>query len=81
MVLSFLYPSTTGRNMDEVVRVLESLQKAKHHKIATPANWKPGDDVVISPSVSQEEAQKMFPQGYKTKDLPSQKGYLRFTNV
>lgn len=67
--------------MDEVVRVLESLQKAKHHKIATPANWKPGDDVVISPSVSQEEAQKMFPQGNKTKDLPSQKGYLRFTNV
>ena len=81
VVLSFLYPSTTGRNMDEVVRVLESLQKAKHHKIATPANWKPGDDVVISPTVSQEEAQKMFPQGYKTKDLPSQKGYLRFTNV
>lgn len=68
--------------MDEVVRVMESLQKAKLHKIATPANWKPGDDVVISPSVSsQEEANKLFPQGYKTKDLPSKKEYLRFTNV
>ncbi|KAK9934067.1 hypothetical protein M0R45_021227 [Rubus argutus] len=81
VVLSFLYPATTGRNMDEVVRVVESLQKAKKHKIATPANWKPGDDVVISPSVSQEEAKKLFPQGYKTKDLPSKKEYLRFTNV
>jgi 1-Cys peroxiredoxin 6 len=79
--LSFLYPATTGRNMDEVVRVLESLQKSSKHKIATPANWKPGDPVVISPGVSNEQAKEMFPQGYKTVDLPSKKDYLRFTNV
>lgn len=79
--MSFLYPATTGRNMDEVLRVLESMQMASREKIATPANWKPGEPVVISPSVSQEEAKKMFPQGYKTMDLPSKKEYLRFTTV
>ncbi|KAL8480426.1 hypothetical protein ACS0TY_026563 [Phlomoides rotata] len=79
--LSFLYPASTGRNMDEVVRVVDSLQRAAKHKIATPANWKQGEAVVISPSVSNEEAKQMFPQGYKTTDLPSKKDYLRFTNV
>lgn len=67
--------------MDEVVRALDSLLKAAKHKIATPANWKPGEAVVISPSVSNEQAKEMFPQGYKTVDLPSGKDYLRFTNV
>lgn len=81
MKLSFLYPASTGRNMDEVVRVLESLRKASKHKVATPANWKPGDPVVISPSVSNDEAKQMFDQGYKTVDLPSKKEYMRFTNV
>ncbi|OIT30937.1 PREDICTED: 1-Cys peroxiredoxin [Nicotiana attenuata] len=79
--LSFLYPASTGRNMDEVVRVIDSLQKASKHKIATPANWKPGEPVVISPSVSNEQAEEMFPQGYDTANLPSGKDYLRFTNV
>ncbi|GAV71638.1 AhpC-TSA domain-containing protein/1-cysPrx_C domain-containing protein [Cephalotus follicularis] len=79
--LSFLYPASTGRNMDEVMRVLESLQKASKHKVATPVDWKPGDPVVISPNVSNEEAKKMFPHGFKTVDLPSKKEYLRFTNV
>ncbi|KAH7666566.1 Peroxiredoxin protein [Dioscorea alata] len=79
--LSFLYPASTGRNMDEVLRVVESLQTAAKHKVATPVNWKPGDKVVISPSVSNEEAKKQFPQGYQTADLPSNKNYLRFTNV
>ncbi|KAL0457546.1 UNVERIFIED_CONTAM: 1-Cys peroxiredoxin [Sesamum latifolium] len=79
--LSFLYPASTGRNMDEVLRVVDSLQKASHHKIATPANWKRGDPVVISPSVSNQEAQQMFPQGYQTAQLPSNKDYLRFTNL
>ncbi|KAA8527976.1 hypothetical protein F0562_035155 [Nyssa sinensis] len=80
--LSFLYPACTGRNVDEVVRVLDSLQKAAKHKVATPANWKPGDPVVISPSVSNAQAKEMFPQGYKTVDLPSKKdNYMRFTNV
>lgn len=67
--------------MDEVVRVLESLQKAAKHKVVTPANWKPGDPVVISPSVSNEQAKEMFPQGFETADLPSKKDYLRFTKV
>ncbi|KAJ6902695.1 1-Cys peroxiredoxin [Populus alba x Populus x berolinensis] len=79
--LSFLYPASAGRNMDEVVRVLDSLERSSKNKIATPANWKPGEDVVISPSVSDEEAKKLFPQGFKTVGLPSNKGYLRFTNV
>ncbi|KAM0947559.1 putative thioredoxin-dependent peroxiredoxin [Dioscorea sansibarensis] len=79
--LSFLYPASTGRNMDEVLRVVESLQTAAKHKVATPVNWKPGDKVVISPSVSSEEAKKQFPQGHQTADLPSKKDYLRFTNV
>ncbi|CAN8321218.1 unnamed protein product [Cochlearia groenlandica] len=81
--LSFLYPSTTGRNMDEVLRALDSLLIVSKHnnKIATPVNWKPDEPVVISPSVSDKEANKMFPKGYKTADLPSNKGYLRFTDV
>ncbi|OMO58549.1 Alkyl hydroperoxide reductase subunit C/ Thiol specific antioxidant [Corchorus olitorius] len=79
--LSFLYPASTGRNMDEVMRALDSLHKASHHKIATPANWKPGDPVVISPSVTNQEANQMFPQGFETQKLPSGKEYLRFTHV
>ncbi|KAK1278913.1 hypothetical protein QJS04_geneDACA015825 [Acorus gramineus] len=79
--LSFLYPATTGRNMEEVVRVLESLQVAAKHKVSTPVNWKPGELVVITPGVSNEEAKKMFPQGFQTTDLPSKKEYLRFTKV
>ncbi|KAI3741761.1 hypothetical protein L1987_59437 [Smallanthus sonchifolius] len=79
--LSFLYPASTGRNMDEVVRVLDSLIKASKHKIATPVNWKEGDAVVISPTVSNDEAQKMFPDGFQTADLPSKKDYMRFTHV
>ncbi|XP_021752583.1 1-Cys peroxiredoxin-like [Chenopodium quinoa] len=79
--LSFLYPATTGRNMDEVVRVLDSLQKATEHKVATPVNWKPGEKVVISASVNNDQAKEMFPQGFETTDLPSKKGYLRFTKV
>ncbi|ERN01958.1 hypothetical protein AMTRI_Chr02g266630 [Amborella trichopoda] len=79
--LSFLYPGTTGRNMDEVLRALDSLLLAAKHKVATPANWNPGDRVVIPPNVSEEEAKKMFPQGYQTVDLPSGKPYLRFTKV
>ncbi|XP_066398145.1 1-Cys peroxiredoxin PER1 [Miscanthus floridulus] len=81
--LSFLYPATTGRNMDEVLRAVDSLLTAAKHggKVATPANWKPGECAVIAPGVSDEEARKMFPQGFETADLPSKKGYLRFTKV
>lgn len=77
--LSFLYPGTTGRNFDEVIRVLDSLQLAARHRIATPANWQKGEAVVISPSVSDSDAKKQFPQGWETVDLPSGKPYLRLT--
>jgi len=70
--LILVYPMTTGRNFDEVLRVLDSLQLLALHKVATPANWKPGDDVIIAGSVSDEEARKIYPQGWKA-PLP----YLR----
>jgi thioredoxin-dependent peroxiredoxin len=70
--LILVYPMTTGRNFDEVLRVLDSLQLLPNHKVATPANWKPGEDVIISGSVSDEEAKKLYPQGWKA-PLP----YLR----
>ncbi|KAL6292892.1 hypothetical protein ACE6H2_001034 [Prunus campanulata] len=76
--LSFLYPATTGRNMDEVLRVLESMQTASKKKIATPANWKPGEPVVISPSVSHEEAKKMFPRGLQDHGPAIQEGVPAF---
>ncbi|KAJ1292099.1 hypothetical protein BS78_02G366500 [Paspalum vaginatum] len=81
--LSFLYPACTGRNMDEVLRAVDSLLTAARHrgKVATPANWRPGDRAVIGPGVSDDEARKLFPQGFETADLPSKKGYLRFTEV
>jgi hypothetical protein len=56
----------TGRNFDEALRVLDSLQLTAKHKVATPANWKNGDDVIIAGSVSNEEAEKRFPEGWKT---------------
>ncbi|MCO5548268.1 hypothetical protein L7F22_022909 [Adiantum nelumboides] len=77
--LSFLYPGTTGRNFDEVLRCLDSLLLAAKKKIATPANWKPGEPVLISPSVTDEEAKKMF-KSFDKVDLPSGKGYIRFTS-
>ncbi len=67
------YPMTTGRNFDEIIRVLDSIQLTIHHKVATPANWKQGDDVIITAAVSDEEAKKVFP-GYRTV-----KSYLRLT--
>lgn len=71
--LQIAYPMTTGRNFDEVIRVLDSLQLTAKHKVATPANWKQGDDVIITGAISNEEADKIFP-GYKT-----MKPYLRTT--
>lgn len=60
-----VYPMSTGRNFDEVLRIIDSLQLTAKHKISTPVNWKPGDDVIISGSVSDEEAKKTYPQGWK----------------
>lgn len=64
--LMLTYPMTTGRNFDEILRVLDSMQLTARHKLATPVNWQMGDEAIIVPSVSDEEAQEMFPEGWKT---------------
>jgi thioredoxin-dependent peroxiredoxin len=63
--LILVYPMSTGRNFDEVLRVIDSLQLTAKHRVSTPANWQPGEDVIISGSVSDEEAKKLYPQGWK----------------
>src|SRR5258708_3446408 len=63
--LILVYPMTTGRNFDEVLRVIDSLQLTANHKVATPVNWKQGDDVIIAGSVSKEEAEQTYPDGWK----------------
>jgi alkyl hydroperoxide reductase subunit AhpC len=63
--LMIVYPMTTGRNFDEVLRVIDSLQLTAKHRLATPVNWKPGDDVIIAGSVSNDEAKKLYPDGWK----------------
>ncbi len=73
--LTITYPASTGRNFDEILRVVDSLQLTDSHKVATPVNWEPGDDVIIVPSLTDpEEIKKRFPKGYKTL-----KPYLRIT--
>lgn len=68
-----VYPMSAGRNFDEVLRLLDSLQLNAKHTVATPVNWKPGDDVIIPTSVSDDEAKQKYPQGFKTL-----KPYLRY---
>src|SRR5881296_1733151 len=63
--LMLTYPMTTGRNFDEILRVLDSMQLTAKHKVATPVNWKQGDDVIILPSVPEEEAKQKFPAGWR----------------
>ncbi|XP_036938800.1 peroxiredoxin-6-like [Acanthopagrus latus] len=77
--LSLLYPATTGRNFDEILRVVDSLQLTAGKRVATPADWKPGECVMVPPSMSEEEAAALFPAGVYTKELPSGKKYLRYT--
>lgn len=63
--LILLYPMTTGRNFDEILRIVDSLQLTAKHRVATPANWKQGEDVIIAGSVSEDEAKKIYPNGWK----------------
>lgn len=77
--LSLLYPATTGRNFDEILRVIDSLQLTQKNKVATPANWNRGDDCMVIPSVSTEDAKTMFPDMVEVKGIPSGKAYLRIT--
>lgn len=72
--LIITYPASTGRNFDEILRVIDSLQLTDDYKVATPVNWKDGDDVIIVPAISNEEAEKLFPNGWD-----EQKPYLRVT--
>jgi alkyl hydroperoxide reductase subunit AhpC len=64
--LMLMYPMTTGRNFDEVLRVLDSMQLTAKHQVATPVNWKPGNEVIIVPSVSDEDAKQKYPAGWKS---------------
>ena len=70
--LILTYPMTTGRNFDEVLRVLDSMQLTAKHKVATPVNWKKGEDVIIVPAVSDDEAKEKYPEGWN-----APKPYLR----
>jgi thioredoxin-dependent peroxiredoxin len=70
--LVLVYPMSTGRNFDEILRVIDSMQLTAKHKVATPANWKDGDDVIILPSVAEQEAKETYPNGWK-----AAKPYLR----
>ena len=74
--LTLTYPASTGRNFDEILRVIDSLQLTDSSKVATPVNWQRGDEVVILPAIANEEADKLFPQGYR-----QVKPYLRLTRV
>lgn len=70
--LMLVYPMTTGRNFDEVLRVIYSLQLSAKHRVATPVNWKPGEDVIIAGAVSDDEARQIYPRAWK-----APKPYLR----
>ena len=69
----FSYPMSTGRNFDEVLRLIDSVQLTAKHKVATPVNWKPGDEVIIAPSIPDDEARKIYPNGWK-----APKPYIRY---
>ena len=72
--ITITYPASTGRNFDEILRVIDSLQLTANHSVATPANWKDGEDVIVVPSLSDEQARAKFPKGFR-----SVKPYLRIT--
>ncbi|KAL3160929.1 Peroxiredoxin-6 [Trebouxia sp. C0009 RCD-2024] len=77
--LSILYPATTGRNFNEVLRVIDSLQLTAKYSVATPVNWQNGDKVMVTPNLSDDQAHQKFSKGFEKKDVPSGKGYIRLT--
>ncbi|XP_060665088.1 1-Cys peroxiredoxin [Drosophila nasuta] len=77
--LSILYPATTGRNFDEILRVIDSLQLTQTKSVATPADWKQGGQCMVLPTVKAEDVLKLFPEGVQTIEVPSGKSYLRIT--
>eukprot|EP00040_Diaphanoeca_grandis_P001764 m.19474 g.19474 ORF g.19474 m.19474 type:complete len:223 (-) comp12474_c0_seq1:177-845(-) len=76
---SILYPASTGRNFDEVIRIIDSLQLTAYKKVATPVNWKSGDECMVLPSIKQEDVEGLFPKGHRIAKVPSGKSYMRFT--
>merc|ERR1712018_24476 len=76
--LSLLYPASCGRNFNEIIRVVDSLQLTVNHKVATPANWKKGDPCMVVPGLTNEEAKAKF-SSFKIESLPSKKEYIRIT--
>jgi len=78
--LFLYYPATTGRNIDELIRAIDSLQLTANAKIATPANWNPGDKVMITPSANENEAKQIDPN-HKLMNVPSEKAYLRLADL
>ena len=81
--LILVYPMTTGRNFDEVLRVIDSLQLTAKHKVATPVNWKQGEDVIIAGSVSDDEAKETYPDGWESPEPvhPDRPAAARLTTV
>ncbi|GFG29031.1 hypothetical protein Cfor_02064 [Coptotermes formosanus] len=77
--LSILYPATTGRNFDEILRAVDSLQLTEKRKVATPADWKSGGECMVLPTLKDEEANELFPKGFYVVNLPSGKPYVRIT--
>jgi len=77
--LSLLYPATTGRNFDEILRVVDSLQLTAVKKVATPVNWTPGAEAMVVPTVKPEDEASIFPKGVRKHEMPSRKDYMRFT--
>ncbi|XP_075213457.1 peroxiredoxin 6a isoform X2 [Lycorma delicatula] len=77
--LSILYPATTGRNFNEILRVIDSLLLTDKHKVATPVDWEKGGDCMVLPHIKSEEAKELFPKGFSSVIVPSGKAYIRIT--
>lgn len=77
--MSILYPATSGRNFDEILRVIDSIQLTENYKVATPVDWKNGGNCMVLPSLTTEEAKKLFPKGVTITNVPSGKEYIRMT--